>query len=61
MYNIEIIAGCTVYTYEIKNDDIYGSNINEEILRRRHNSRMLERRCERVSPSYRRKDNSVRI
>ncbi|MBQ0124885.1 MAG: hypothetical protein KBS59_01005 [Clostridiales bacterium] len=53
MTNYEIIAGCKVYSYEIKNNDIYGSDINELMLKRKHLSRELDRKCDKFSPSRR--------
>ena len=50
MAQFEIILGCEVYSYEIKNNDIYGSDINEQMLSRHHKARELDKKCERFSP-----------
>lgn len=50
MEQIEYIAGCIVRTYELKNDDIYGSNINEMMLDRRHRAVKLDQKCDLYSP-----------
>lgn len=50
MAKFEIILGCEVYSYEIKNDDIYGSEINEQMLSRHRKSKEIDRECARFSP-----------
>lgn len=50
MEKTEIILGCIVHTYEIKNDDFYGSDINETMLSRHRRAKELDKKCERFSP-----------
>ena len=52
MKDFEIILGCKVYSYEIKNNDIYGSDINEKMLERHRRSRELDIKCARFSPTF---------
>lgn len=50
MENFEMILDCEVYTFKIKNDDIYGSKINEEMLARHRRAKELDRDLARFSP-----------
>ena len=61
MDNFEIILGCEVYSYEIKNDDIYGSKINEEMLARHRRAKELDRDLARFLPVAQRNENARRI
>ncbi|MBR0234830.1 MAG: hypothetical protein IJQ37_00005 [Clostridia bacterium] len=51
MAQFEIIHGCEVYSYEIKNDDIYDSDINEQMLTRHRRSKEIDRECAKFSPT----------
>lgn len=51
MKDFEMIVGCKVHTYEIKNDNIYDSDINEQLLERRRRAREIDIKCMKYSPT----------